>query len=1128
MPNVDTETKLVLQPIYDKLAEKYNSETLQQTENQLIANLQTSANKQQEYEIAINEKGAEIAKIEENLTSDVSKSEEKRLQSELQIANDERETTAQSLGEEKEKFYREIDKSIRSEISETETGNEYVSRYQNYVETLYNLKTSADEKVETNIATSEKSELSLLETILPNVDTETKLVLQPIYDKLTEKYNSETSQQTENQLIANLQTSANKQQEYEIAINEKGAEIAKIEENLTSDVSKSEEKRLQSELQIANDERETTAQSLGEEKEKFYREIDKSIRSEISETETGNEYVSRYQNYVETLYNLKTSADEKVETNIATSEKSELSLLETILPNVDTETKLVLQPIYDKLADKYNSETLELHDEKLSASINRQNAILQNIENCNKKIESLEERKSSVAKKSEQKRIANEILIEETRELDEIQKLAIEKSEFYSQIDKSLTMTLMEIPATEKNEYKNLYSVYNETLTTMKVGLAFLEKEEADEILQNVDRQEYELLNKIKPLVSGDTEIAVDRMLEKLETAHPELKKTTEENIVSEVEISEEENVVSEHEIPTEEIAETKSENVISDSIPQEKTLVENDISEVEIAEENVSQKTSLSGFTVDSYGIYEMPEIKMGLYYRIQIGAFNVRYRMRDFKGLSLIFTENIPNTNLIRYMTGEFYKYASAREDLPKVRNLGFSDAFIVAYYNGKRITIAEARRLEAVENSENNLEIPVVIRYDVPIDYVEPEEIIADNQENTNANTNLENDSKIAEVRETENQISVGMTEAEAQETGVYFAVQIGVYKERRSPARMKGISPIDYEEFDGFVRHTFGKFADYNQAKTAQNEIRNSGISDAFVIAYINGRKVSYTEGLVYQNSLRNTTLAEAKTENISPSQNAQIIQNSSDENLGNVDYEPVNLAKGTEENKKDGISYYVQIGAFSKTPDPEILSVFSKVAGDKIHVKFPQDGLQIYRIGVFDSYEEAQNTLMEARSYGIVDAFIVAFKGDEQISSSEAIRIQNAIKQIEQGGNEKLPETTSQSITSENANVQKPVVPAETMQQPSAGVEYFVQLGAFVHTPDSRSMATFRTIATNSNVSLQTVRNGRFTNYRVGGFAKFTDVKTAVDNARAMGVSDAFVVAFFNGERIPVAEAREKE
>ena len=58
----------------------------------------------------------------------------------------------------------------------------------------------------------------------------------------------------------------------------------------------------------------------------------------------------------------------------------------------------------------------------------------------------------------------------------------------------------------------------------------------------------------------------------------------------------------------------------------------------------------------------------------------------------------------------------------------------------------------------------------------------------------------------------------------------------------------------------------------------------------------------------------------------------------------------------------------------------------------------------------------------------------------------------------------------------------------------------MQLGAFVHTPDTRSMATFRAIATTSGSRLSTVQNGKFTNYRVGAFKKFDDVKAAVENA----------------------------
>ena len=158
---------------------------------------------------------------------------------------------------------------------------------------------------------------------------------------------------------------------------------------------------------------------------------------------------------------------------------------------------------------------------------------------------------------------------------------------------------------------------------------------------------------------------------------------------------------------------------------------------------------------------------------------------------------------------------------------------------------------------------------------------------------------------------------------------------------------------------------------------------------------------------------------------------------------------------------------------------------------------------------------------------------MAFKGEEQISSSEAIRLQNAVRQIEGNSGETInngsvQKSSSQNVSTTSSTTTRPVVPAETLQQSAGGVEYFVQLGAFVNTPDARSMAIFRSIASTSGSRLSTVQNGRFTNYRVGAFKTFADVKTAVDRARSMGVTDAFVVAFYNGERIPVAEAKEKE
>jgi len=904
-----------------------------------------------------------------------------------------------------------------------------------------------------------------------------------------------------------------------------------------------EKKRLETELNDVKAERNGNILTLVAEKESFYAEIDKASKLEISGTDVSAEYAERYATYSQSLEKLKSAdSDDDVSAILAEAERAEYSLLQTIIPNVGAETKSIVTPIYNSLDVKYgsnisNEDMKPIANESYSRSMNLQEQMVRNIDISTNEIAKLEQRKS-VAKKSEQRRISDDIAREESQKLDDIQKLAVEKSKFYSDINQTLEPILSGMTDSMRNEYQLAYDSYEETLKTMKIGLGFYDMNVANSIYANSEVQEYKLLQQMKQVATGDTKTVVDNMIVRMENRNSTLQRY--KVVVDFVVVADSiDNASSAGDNKVE-----KADSVELNIPDSESVLASSDSAQI------VPKKKSMSGYSADMYGIYDMPEINMGLYYRIQIVAVNVKYRMTDFNGLSLIFTELIPNTSIVRYMTGEYYKYVSAREDLPKVRGLGFRDAFIVAYYNGKRISIGEARRLEAAENSEENEEIPVVIRPDVPIDYVEPEDIIADADTNTNAQSEAKTESvgetelsgpeqngiadaqnnvgseKISNSVSTDSETIVADTN-EIPSTGVYFTVQVGVYKDRRQPSQLHGVTPIDYELMpNGYIRHTSGRFDGYEQARASQMNIRRQGISDAFVIAYIDGHKVSFTEGIEYQKSLE-SMIANANVENNRQPANA------SEENLSNVEYAPLNLNSGTEENNKEGISYYVQIGAFSKSPDPEILSVFSKVAGDKTHVKFPRDGLQVYRIGVFNSYEEAQNTLAEARSFGIVDAFIVAFNGEEQISSSEAIRLQNTVRQIESNSGDTLRNNAVNKSSSQNNQPAtdaepRPVVPAETLQQASGGVEYFVQLGAFVHTPDVRSMATFRAIASTNGASLSTVQNGRFTNYRVGAFKKFSEVKAAVDSARSMGVTDAFVVAFFNGERIPVVEAREKE
>ncbi len=1175
IPNVDAETKSVLMPIYNSLDEKYGNlasatSTNQQNVGEAKDNgnttsssqsLQHSVTLQTDLTKRISTNNDDITTIATNMAT-ADRGEKKRLETFLGEVTAERNDNVRTLGEEKQRFYAELDKSKHDDIAKTSASTDYTNRYADYRQSLYTL-TNAEQSgadMSEKMVEAEKSEYALLQTIIPNVDAETKSVLMPIYNSLAAKYSNEVSLRNDVAEAKDVDITKEKSQELLESVSRQASIATRIAtstseintlEGIIGNASNADKKRLETQLGEVKTERDGNVRTLSEEKERFYAEIDKVSHYEISQTDVSAEYTNRYADYRQSLQSLRASelSGDNVAQKLAKAELSEYALLQTIIPNVDAETKSILQPIYNSLEAKYGSKMspdnmTPIANESYSRSMDLQEQMVRNIEISTKEIERLEQRKDG-AKKSEQRRIADDIAREESQKLDDIQKLAVEKSKFYSELNSSLETILPTLSDSARQEYKLAYDSYDETLRTMKIGLGFYDMSVVNKIYSDSEIQEYKLLQQMSQVATSETKTVVDNMIGRMEANNSTMKRY---KVVVDYVIVE--NTVS-NASTNSNVAEKRDS--VSLNIPDSNSTILASVDSAVV----VPKKKSMSGFSSDSYGIFEKPEINMGLYYRIQIVAANVKYRMPYFNGLSLIFTEQIPNTNIIRYMTGEYYRYVSAREDLPKVRGLGFSDAFIVAYYNGKRISIGEARRLEALQNAEENEEIPIVIRHEAPADYVEPESIIASSQ--TKTISNAENGASFANnsasgqsVTESnsavysenvavngqivssgnvvDSQGGIALDSREIPSKGVYYAVQIGVYKDRRQPSQMKGVSPIDYETMpNGYIRHTSGRFGNYDQARASQANIRRQGISDAFVIAYIDGRKVSFSEAVEYQKSLESRVIAEVNAENTTSKTQGVV---SSEENLSNVEYAPLNLNTGTEENNKEGISYYVQIGAFSKSPDPEILSVFSKVAGDKIHVKFPREGLQVYRIGVFNSYEEAQNTLAEARSFGIVDAFIVAFKGEEQISSSEAIRLQNAVRQIEGNSgeaiNNNVGQKSSQTIQPTSNAEPKPVVPAETLQQANGGVEYFVQLGAFVHTPDTRSMATFRAIATTSGSRLSTVQNGKFTNYRVGAFKKFDDVKAAVENARSMGVTDAFVVAFYNGERIPVVEAKEKE
>ena len=87
--------------------------------------------------------------------------------------------------------------------------------------------------------------------------------------------------------------------------------------------------------------------------------------------------------------------------------------------------------------------------------------------------------------------------------------------------------------------------------------------------------------------------------------------------------------------------------------------------------------------------------DLPVFLVYQLQLGVFKANVLPETFKGLTPIYSKITDNG--VCYTTGLFEKLSDAREAKKNVNAMGLTDAFIVAYYNKKKITLPEAVKLE-----------------------------------------------------------------------------------------------------------------------------------------------------------------------------------------------------------------------------------------------------------------------------------------------------------------------------------------------------------------------------------------------------------------------------------------------
>ena len=364
--------------------------------------------------------------------------------------------------------------------------------------------------------------------------------------------------------------------------------------------------------------------------------------------------------------------------------------------------------------------------------------------------------------------------------------------------------------------------------------------------------------------------------------------------------------------------------------------------------------------------------KVEDGLVFRVQVGAFKSKLPNNAFKGLSPLNGETTPN-GYYRYTAGNFNRLENANAVKNDLRGLGYSDAVVVVYFNGRRISLIEALD---IMNKEGKV--------------VDPN---APQSAGITSNINV----PVAPANSIVQEAVIVTNELEKIE-GLLYTIQIGVFTRQITKPQLLNLQPIFAEPLsNGLFRYTAGIYTNPERLLGDKQKVVDLGVKDAFVSAYLNGKRIPFAEAKEKQATDANLKL-EPESPIIFPSTTGNTNPAPEIGNLivgtpvpafsnGVVNYPAATPENGVK-NDKDGISFKVQIGAFSKEIPADVAEKFYSIR--TWPVEHEQTGaLFIYHVGNFTEAKFAKNLKEELTKLGITDAFITVYKNARKIYGVEA-------------------------------------------------------------------------------------------------------------------------------------------
>lgn len=380
-----------------------------------------------------------------------------------------------------------------------------------------------------------------------------------------------------------------------------------------------------------------------------------------------------------------------------------------------------------------------------------------------------------------------------------------------------------------------------------------------------------------------------------------------------------------------------------------------------------------------------KLPE---GLIFKVQIGAFKNPIPQNTFKGISPIAAETTPY-GYTRYTAGVFTSPDKALNARDQIRGMGYKDAFVVAFYNGKRISYEQAMEMMKNGGQSPMVDNNMLVKNDQPVKTVtktEPENktTVTENKQPVTTQTQNQNTTQpvVTQIND------VKSTDVKSV-NGLFFTVQVGVYSKKVTSAQLYNVSPLNSEMLpNGLIRYTSGTYKDVAAATKAKDAIVNKGIKDAFVTAYYNGQRITVEEAAkiiaekgssVLTGDAQQTPPDNKTPDTKTPDTNPPVVK---------VDTtKPFVPVPNTAFANDTGIVYKVQIGAYKDQVPIGIANQFVKIAEQGISTAKQDNGITLLTVGSFKTYKEAEKARNAIAEQGI-DAFVIATRMNKKIFIQE--------------------------------------------------------------------------------------------------------------------------------------------